>query len=164
MSTNPPKNGAGAATAASSADIVRRHKERLFPNISNYYKEPIALDHAKGMYVWDVEGRKYLDFFGGILTVSVGHCNEHVTDAIAQQAKTLGHTSTLYPNERIVSLAERLGDLTPIGPDAKGRPPKVFLTNSGTKPTNCGPTARLFTSHTEVIALRRGYSGRPRSR
>jgi 4-aminobutyrate aminotransferase-like enzyme len=161
MSTNPPKNGAGAATAASSADIVKRHKERLFPNISNYYKEPIALDHAKGMYVWDVEGRKYLDFFGGILTVSVGHCNEHVTDAIAQQAKTLGHTSTLYPNERIVSLAERLGDLTPIGPDAKGRPPKVFLTNSGTEADETAVlTARLFTGHTEVIALRHGYSGR----
>src|SRR5947209_1936096 len=109
------------AASASSADIVRRHKERLFPNVANYYQQPIALDHAKGMHVWDVEGRQYLDFFGGILTVSVGHCNEHVSEAIADQAKTLGHTSTLYPNERIVSLAERLGDMTPIEKDAKAR-------------------------------------------
>jgi len=146
---------------ASSADIVKRHKERLFPNVANYYAQPIAFDHAKGMHVWDVEGRKYLDFFGGILTVSVGHCNDAVAGAIGEQAKTLGHTSTLYPNERIVSLAERLGDLTPIGPDAKGRPSKVFFTNSGTEADETAVlTARLFTGHTEVIALRHGYSGR----
>ncbi|MGH7726004.1 MAG: aspartate aminotransferase family protein [Candidatus Eiseniibacteriota bacterium] len=159
---NAPKNGAtGAATKASSADIVRRHRERLFPNISNYYQQPIALERAKGMRVWDVEGREYLDFFGGILTISVGHCNDHVVGAIAEQAKTLGHTSTLYPNERIVSLAERLGDLTPVGADPKGRPPKVFLTNSGTEADETAVlTARLFTGHTEVVALRHGYSGR----
>ena len=149
------------AVKASSADIVKRHKERLYPNISNYYAQPIALDHAKGMHVWDVEGNQYLDFFGGILTVSVGHCNDKVAQAIADQAKTLGHTSTLYPNERIVSLAERLGDMTPIKPDAKGRPSKVFLTNSGTEADETAVlTARLFTGHTEVIALRHGYSGR----
>ena len=57
------------ATKSNSADIVKRHKARLYPNVSNYYAQPIALDHAKGMHVWDVEGNKYLDFFGGILTV-----------------------------------------------------------------------------------------------
>jgi 4-aminobutyrate aminotransferase-like enzyme len=149
------------ATKASSADIVKRHKERLYSNISNYYKNPIALDHAKGMHVWDVEGNKYLDFFGGILTVSVGHCNDKVVQAIGDQAKTLGHTSTLYPNERMVSLAERIGDMTPIPADAKGRPSKVFFTNSGTEADETAVlTARLFTGHTEVIALRHGYSGR----
>jgi len=149
------------ATKASSADIVKRHKARLFPNVSNYYAQPIALDHAKGMHAWDADGNKYLDFFGGILTVSVGHCNDHVVSAIAEQAKTLGHTSTLYPNERMVSLAERIGDMTPIANDANGRPSKVFFTNSGTEADETAVlTARLFTGHTEVIALRHGYSGR----
>jgi len=148
-------------TKASSKDIVKRHKERLFPNVSHYYAQPIALDHAKGMHVWDVEGNKYLDFFGGILTVSVGHCNDRVAQAIGDQAKVLGHTSTLYPNEHIVSLAERLGDMTPIKADSKGRPSKVFLTNSGTEADETAVlTARLFTGHTEVVALRHGYSGR----
>ena len=150
-----------AAKKASSKEIVERHKARLYPNVTHYYKEPIALDHAKGMHVWDVEGNRYLDFFGGILTVSVGHCNDTVAQAIGDQAKVLGHTSTLYPNERIVSLAERLGDMTPIKADAKGRPSKVFLTNSGTEADETAVlTARLFTGHTEVIALRHGYSGR----
>ena len=149
------------ATKASSADIVKRHKARLFPNVSNYYAQPIALDHAKGMHAWDADGNKYLDFFGGILTVSVGHCNDHVVSAIAEQAMTLGHTSTLYPNERMVSLAERIGDMTPIANDANGRPSKVFFTNSGTEADETAVlTARLFTGHTEVIALRHGYSGR----
>src|SRR5688572_14778550 len=150
-----------SATKATSADITRRHRERLFPNVANYYQQPIALARGQGTRLWDVEGREYLDFFGGILTVSVGHCNERVTGAIAEQARTLGHTSTLYPNERIVTLAGRLGDLARLGPDPAGRPAKVFLTNSGTEADETAVlTARLFTGHTEIIALRHGYSGR----
>ena len=61
----------------------------------------------------------------------------------------------------MVSLAERIGDMTPIANDAKGRPSKVFFTNSGTEADETAVlTARLFTGHTEVIALRHGYSGR----
>jgi 4-aminobutyrate aminotransferase len=151
----PPAAGEG------SAAIARGHRERLFPNVALYYKEPVALERAKGMYAWDVEGRQYLDFFGGILTVGVGHCNDHVVDAVAEQARTLGHTSSLYPNARTVALAQRLSDRTTVGADAQGRPPKAFFTNSGTEADETAVlTARLFTGNTEVIALRHGYSGR----
>ena len=60
-------------------------------------------------YLWDIEGNKYLDFFGGILTIGVGHCNPKVTSKIKAQVDKLGHTSTLYPNEAIVAVAEKLG-------------------------------------------------------
>lgn len=147
--------------AGLSPDEVRaKWKTHLFPNVANYYAKPLVLDRAEGMYVWDADGNKYLDFFGGILTVSVGHCHPKITGAISEQAKRLGHTSTLYQNEGLVALAERLGNMTPIErPD--GKPPKVFFTNSGTEADETAlVTARQYTKSNEVIALRYGYSGR----
>jgi 4-aminobutyrate aminotransferase len=147
--------------ASLSPDEVRaKHKQHLFPNVANYYSKPLVLDRAEGMYVWDAEGNKYLDFFGGILTVSLGHCHPKVVGAISEQAGRLGHTSTLYQNESLVSFAERMGDLTPIERPG-GAPPKVFFTNSGTEADETAlVTARMFTKSNEVIALRYGYSGR----
>jgi 4-aminobutyrate aminotransferase len=153
-------NPTAAKTGLSPEEVRAKHKELLFPNIANYYKKPLVLDRAAGLSVWDVEGREYLDFFGGILTVSVGHCHPRVVSAIAEQAKRLGHTSTLYQNEAMVSFAERMSRLTPIE-RKDGRAPKVFFTNSGSEADETAlVTARLFTGSNEVMALRYGYSGR----
>ena len=62
-----------------SEEVVRKHKEYLWPAVTNFYKQPLVADHASMQYVWDVEGKKYLDFFGGILTISVGHANPKIT-------------------------------------------------------------------------------------
>jgi len=85
-------------------DIIDKHGKFLFSCVANYYEEPLVVDRAKGTYVYDIEGREYLDFFGGIVTISVGHCNEKVTDAIHKQSAKLQHISTLYPNEPHVRL------------------------------------------------------------
>jgi len=139
----------------SSEDIHAKHKEYLFPSVANYYKEPLAIDHAEGMYVYDPEGNKYLDFFGGILTVSVGHCNPKVTKKINEQVNKLQHTSTLYPNEKIVALAEKLAEITP------GELKKSFFTSSGTEADETAVfLAKHFTGNQEIIALRHSYSGR----
>ncbi len=139
----------------SSAEIHAKHKEYLFPSVANYYKEPLAIDHADGMYVYDPEGNKYLDFFGGILTVSVGHCNPKVTSKINEQVNKLQHTSTLYPNEKIVALAEKLAEITP------GELKKSFFTSSGTEADETAVfLAKHFTGNQEIIALRHSYSGR----
>ena len=60
-------------------EIVKKHKQYLFPSISTYYSDPLVTDHASMQHLWDVEGNKYLDFFGGIVTISVGHANPRVT-------------------------------------------------------------------------------------
>jgi len=139
----------------SSEDIRAKHKEYLFPSVANYYKQPLAIDHADGMYVYDPEGNKYLDFFGGILTVSVGHCNPKVTGKINEQVNKLQHTSTLYPNEKIVALAEKLAEITP------GKLKKSFFTSSGTEADETAVfLAKHFTGNQEIIALRHSYSGR----
>ena len=136
-------------------EILDKHKDYLFSWVANYYEEPLVVDHAKGMFVYDVEGREYLDFFGGILTISVGHCHEKVTKAIQEQTQKLQHISTLYPTEQLVRLAEKLAQITP------GRLQKSFFTNSGTEANETAVlVAQLHTRCQDVIALRHSYSGR----
>ena len=135
-------------------EILRKHKEYLWPCVANYYTEPLVLERGHGQYVWDLDGKRYLDFFGGILTVSVGHCNEKVTGHIEAQVARLQHTSTLYPNEAIVALAEKLAEVTP------GKLQKSFFTNSGTEANEAAILlARMHSGSYEVVALRHAYSG-----
>ena len=65
-----------------SQEILDKQKQILWTNHILYYTEPLPLDHGEGLYVWDVEGRRYLDFFGGILTTSVGHNHPQVVEAV----------------------------------------------------------------------------------
>jgi len=136
-------------------EILQKHKEYLFPCTITYYREPLLLDRGEGKFLYDTEGRAYLDFFGGIVTISVGHCAERVTQKICEQVKKLQHTSTLYPNRAIVELAEKLALITP------GRLRKSFFTNSGTEADETAVLlAKIYTGQQEVIALRHSYSGR----
>jgi len=136
-------------------EVIQKHKEYLFSCVANYYEEPLVVERAKGSHVYDIEGKEYLDFFGGIVTISVGHCNEKVTTAIQQQTNKLQHISTLYPNEPQVRLAEKLAQITP------GRLQKSFFTNSGTEANETAILlAQLHTKRQDVVALRHSYSGR----
>src|ERR1041385_5292151 len=94
-------------------EILKKHKEYLFPSITTYYADPLVTDHASMQYLWDVEGKKYLDFFGGIVTISVGHSNPRVTSKIKTQVDKLQHASTVFPNEGVVALAEKIAQITP---------------------------------------------------
>ncbi|MCH6575221.1 MAG: aminotransferase class III-fold pyridoxal phosphate-dependent enzyme, partial [Bacteroidetes bacterium] len=96
-----------------SAEVKKRHDEYLFSSVINYYEDAISLESGKGCVVTDVEGKDYLDFFGGILTISIGHADDRVNSAIIAQLNRLGHVSTLYPNIAMVELAERLANITP---------------------------------------------------
>ncbi|HEY0097801.1 MAG TPA: aspartate aminotransferase family protein [Pyrinomonadaceae bacterium] len=137
------------------SEIVRKHKEFLFPAVATYYQEPVALVRGEGQYVWDDQGTRYLDCFGGVLTVSVGHANPQVNAAIIEQVKTLSHTSTLYANRPQGDLAEKLHQITP------GRLKKSFFTNSGTEADDTAITAaKIHTGRHEIVVLRHSYSGR----
>ncbi|MDT4895865.1 MAG: alanine-glyoxylate transaminase / (R)-3-amino-2-methylpropionate-pyruvate transaminase [Acidobacteriota bacterium] len=137
------------------SEIIRKHKEFLFPAVATYYQEPLALVRGEGMYVWDDQGNRYLDCFGGVLTVSVGHANPKVNEAIIEQVKTLSHTSTLYANKPQADLAEKLAQITP------GRLKKSFFTNSGTEADDTAiHAAKIATGRHEIVVLRHSYSGR----
>lgn len=136
-------------------EIIQKQRDYLFSCVANYYQEPLVVDHAKGSTVVDVEGREYLDFFGGIVTVSVGHCHDKVVRAVEEQSGKLQHISTLYPTEPQVRLAEKLAEITP------GRLKKSFFTNSGTEANETAVLlAQLYTKCQDVITLRHAYSGR----
>ena len=138
-----------------SESTRKKHKKYLFDAVKNFYKEPLVIEEGKGFYVSDSDGRSYLDFFGGILTVSVGHANDEVNTAIKAQVDRLSHISSLYPSIPVVDLAERLVRLAP------GNLEKVFFNASGTEADETAVMmAQLYTGNTEIIALRHGYSGR----
>jgi 4-aminobutyrate aminotransferase-like enzyme len=136
-------------------EIVRKYKQYLFPSVSTYFADPLVTDHASMQYLWDTDGKKYLDFFGGIVTISVGHANPRVTSKIKAQVDKLQHASTLFPNEAIVALAEKIAQITP------GEISKSYFTNSGTEANEMAiQLARVHTGSFEVVALRHAYSGR----
>jgi len=137
------------------SEAVRKHKEFLFPAVANYYAEPIALVKGSGEYVWDDAGNRYLDCFGGVLTVSVGHANPEVNEAIIEQVNSIAHTSTLYANKNQGDLAEKLAEISP------GNLKKSFFSNSGTEADDTAIlAAKLATGRNEVVVLRHSYSGR----
>jgi 4-aminobutyrate aminotransferase len=137
-------------------EILLAQREFLFPAVFNYYKDPLVVSHAKDQYVWDTDGNQYLDFFGGIVTVSVGHCNEAVNKKVHAQIDTLEHVSTVFANEPQVALAQKLAQITPAGALRKS-----FFTNSGTEANEMAIlAARCYTGSTEIIALRHSYHGR----
>src|SRR6266540_7202032 len=140
------------ATAMSAAE---KHRRYLFPCVTTYYEQPLTLVRGEGLHVWDDAGRRYLDCFGGVLTVSVGHCHPQITEAIVRQVTTLVHTSTLYANPVLSDLAEALAQVLP------GDLNRFFFSNSGTEADETAVAlARVYTGVQEVIVLRYGYSGR----
>jgi 4-aminobutyrate aminotransferase len=137
------------------ADLLARHRAVLPDWVALYYEEPIALVRGKGRHVWDAEGSRYLDFFGGILTTLTAHALPEVVEAVRAQAGRLLHTSTLYLIESQIELAEQIAALAPFD-DAK-----VFFTTSGTEATEAALllacTARRSN---QILAMRNSYHGR----
>ncbi|MFE2534860.1 aspartate aminotransferase family protein [Streptomyces sp. NPDC059371] len=136
-------------------DLYTRHQAVLPDWLALYYEDPIEITHGEGRHVWDSDGNKYLDFFGGILTTMTAHALPEVTKAVSEQAGRIIHSSTLYLNRPMVELAERVAQLSGI-PDAR-----VFFTTSGTEAND---TALLLaTTHrrsNQILAMRNSYHGR----
>lgn len=136
-------------------DLILAQKEHLFPAVFHFFREPLVIERAKDQYVWDADGRQYLDFLGGIVSISVGHCNEQVNRRIKEQADKLVHVSPVFITEPQVRLAQKISEIAPF-PNAK-----CFFTNSGTEANEMAIlTARCYTGATDIIALRHSYHGR----
>src|SRR6476620_10935746 len=137
-------------------EIILANKEFLFPAVFHFYKEPLVIARAKDQYVWDADGKQYLDFLGGIVTISVGHCNEQGNSKVKQQMDTLQHVSTVFANEPQAELAKKIASITP-----EGKLTKSFFTSSGTEANETAiVAARCYTGSSEIVALRHSYHGR----
>ncbi|MDE3077923.1 MAG: aminotransferase class III-fold pyridoxal phosphate-dependent enzyme, partial [Chloroflexota bacterium] len=140
---------------ATQKTLLDRHKAVLPQWLGLYYQQPIELVDGYGRRVRDAEGREYLDFFGGILTTSIGYNVPEVIDAIRQQAGRMVHTSTVYLIEPMIELAELIASLAPMQ-DAK-----VFFTASGTEANEAALLlACTVRKSNQVLALRNSYHGR----
>lgn len=136
-------------------EIILASVECLFPSVFHYFKEPLVITHAKDQFVWDADGNQYLDFFGGILTISVGHCNETVNTKVHAQLDKLEHVSTVFATEPQAALARKIAAIAP------GQGWKSFFTTSGTEANEMAIlAARCYTGSSEIIALRHSYHGR----
>lgn len=137
------------------SDIQARYRKYLAPAVSTYYQDPVVLVRGEGRYVEDIEGRRFLDFFGGILTTSLGHQNRRVLAAIEDALHhRLWHTSSVYPTEPVADMAELLAKIAPAGLT------KSYFTSGGTEANETAVImARIFTGRREIVTLRHGYSG-----
>jgi 4-aminobutyrate aminotransferase len=135
--------------------LLDRHRAVLPSWLALYYEHPIAIERGEGRTVWDSAGRRYLDFFGGILTTMVGHNTPEIVEAIRVQAGKVLHTSTLYLIEPMIQLAERISALSGIT-DAK-----VFFATSGTEANDAALLlATCARRSNQVLAVRNSYHGR----
>lgn len=139
-----------------TTDLAQRYRA-VFPSWLGplHGSSPISIDHGEGGYVWDVEGNRYLDAFGGVLTTMIGHNHPEVTASLQAQAAKVVHSSTLYLNEEMISLAEEIAAVSGI-PDAR-----VFFTASGSEANDTAMLlATSYRQSNQVLAMRNSYHGR----
>ena len=102
-----------AYTGPGLAEVHAMRQAAVNPALFHYYKEPIMIVEGKGQYLYDETGRRYLDGFAGIVTVSVGHCHPKVVAAANAQNHLLQHTSTIYLHPNLPTYAAALADKMP---------------------------------------------------
>ncbi|KAK4382467.1 Alanine--glyoxylate aminotransferase 21, mitochondrial [Sesamum angolense] len=115
-------------------EVFEKRKKYLGPSIFHYYQKPLNIVEGKMQYLFDENGRRYLDAFAGIVTVSCGHCHPDVLSAIMEQSKLLQHATTIYLHHAIADFAEEANELAML-------------------------MARLYSGNLGMIALRNAYHG-----
>ncbi len=135
--------------------ILEKKKKYIMPCLAHFYKEPREFVKGRMQYLYDSEGRKYLDCYAGVSVMNCGHCNPEITEKVAEQVKTLQHVCNIYLTEHMLNLAEKLAQVTP------GKLQKSFFCSTGSEATEGGLLlAAIYTGNNEIIALRNGLHGR----
>src|SRR5215212_3796926 len=133
-------------------EVLAMRRQYTNPAVFTTYREPLMIVEGYMQYLYDETGRRYLDLFAGIVTVSVGHCHPKVVVRVQEQVATLQHATTIYLHPSFPLLAKRLASKMPPGLDV------TYFTSSGSEANDLAVTmARLYTGHTDVVALRNAY-------
>lgn len=130
-------------------------KEKLSPTYLLYHPtSPPVIHQGKMQWLWDSNGKRYLDLFGGIVTVGVGHCHPKVNEAVKAQLDKLWHTTQIYMHPNVHEYAEKLTAKMP------GDLKVCFFVNSGSEANDLAMVmARLYTGNFDMISLRNAYHG-----
>lgn len=143
-----------AVEATSTEAWLSRYDAVVAPVLPSYFD--VVADRAEGSWVWDVDGRRYLDLGSGIAVTNTGHRHPHVVAAIHAQVDRLLHTSVVLKHQPYIEAAEAIAGLAPFLDD-----PQVFLCNSGAEAVDGSlKLARWATGKPGIIAFRRGFHGR----
>ena len=144
-----------AAGAMTSEEIVRLSREHTFFSWSVQGAiDPIAIDHAEGIYLYTPEGRRIIDFNSQLMSVNIGHGDRRVIDAITAQATKLQYVQPAFATEPRARLGAKLAEILPGDLD------KVFLTLGGAEAIeNAIKLARHYTGRTKILARYRSYHG-----
>jgi alanine-glyoxylate transaminase/(R)-3-amino-2-methylpropionate-pyruvate transaminase len=143
-------------TGPSRDEVLAMRREFLTPALVTYYREPIMIVEGKMQYLFDEKGKRYLDAFAGIVSVSVGHCHPKVIEAVREQNEKLQHTTTIYLNPNIALFAKKLASTFPKSSGLG----VCYFVNSGSEANEIAILmARAFTGNFDIIALRNAYHG-----
>ncbi len=139
-----------------TAALIKQAEEDL---LHTYNRYPLVIDHGDGMYLYDADGKQYLDFVAGIAVFALGYHNEKYNDALKEQIDKIIHTSNYYYNEPAIKAAHRLKEIS--GMD------RVFFTNSGAESVEGAIKAAMKYAYLkdgrsdhEVIAMEHSFHGR----
>lgn len=136
------------------AEVLAMRQRYCHPAVFTIYREPLMLVEGHRQWVFDETGRRYLDFFAGIVTLSCGHSHPKVVARVRDQLETLQHTTTIYLHPNFPKLAKALAATLPEGLDV------AYFVNSGSEANDLAVSmARAYTGHSDIIALRNGYHG-----
>ncbi len=135
--------------------ILKKKREYIMPCLGHFYSNPPEFVRGEMQYLFDTEGKKYLDCYAGVSVINCGHCNPYITERMIEQIKNLQHVCNIYLTENFVNLAERLAEVAP------GNLKKMFFCSTGTE-ANEGSLllASIYTGRSEFIALQNGLHGR----
>jgi alanine-glyoxylate transaminase / (R)-3-amino-2-methylpropionate-pyruvate transaminase len=140
----------------SKDEVLAVRKQYLTPGLITYYRDPLLVVEGHMQYLWDERGKRYLDGFAGIVTVSVGHCHPDVVEKVRQQIGKLQHTTTIYLHPTAGQFAKLLAEHMPEDSDLT----VSYFTNSGSEANELAVLmSREFTGRSEIISLRNGYHG-----
>jgi 4-aminobutyrate aminotransferase len=142
-----------ATPSDSQEDWLARERAHLSQVLYRY--TPLVIEHAKGSYLYSVDGRRYLDFASGIAVTNLGHCHPEVLRAAHEQLDRLMHTSVVAHHQPAIELAEGIAALAP------GKLDKVFFANSGAEAVEGAiKLARYVTGRTALVGFQGAFHGR----
>ncbi|XP_011314996.1 alanine--glyoxylate aminotransferase 2, mitochondrial [Fopius arisanus] len=124
------------------------------PTTPPFYKKPLLIHEGHKQWLWDHTGRRYLDMFGGVVTVSVGHSHPKVTEAATSQLSKLNHTTSIYMHPKYQEYADKLIGKLP------GNLKVLYMTNSGSESNELAfLMAKVYTGAQDIISLNNSYHG-----
>lgn len=150
-----PGLGEDALAASNNAAWTARYGHAL---MNTFGAPQRVLVRGEGCYVWDADGRRYLDLLGGLAVNALGHAHPLLLSTVTAQLATLGHVSNFFASAPQIALAERLLDL--LGATGSGLPGRVFFTNSGTEANEAAVKIARRTGRPKIVATEGGFHGR----